>query len=151
MKARLDALLATRAPAATILVRLTVGGVFVSEGIQKFLFPASRGAGRFAEMGLWNPDLLGPLVGGTEIVCGSLVLAGLLTRLAVVPLTIVMLVAITTTKLPMLSSKGFWHMAHESRTDLAMLLGAIFLGIVGAGRLSLDEVLRGHGDPSGSR
>ncbi|AUX27041.1 hypothetical protein SOCEGT47_076190 [Sorangium cellulosum] len=128
----------TRAPAPTVLIRLAVGSVFLSEGIQKFLFAAERGAGRFARIGLPAPDVLGPLVGATEILCGSLVLLGLATRLAAMPLIATMLVAITTTKIPILVQRGFWAMAHDSRTDWSMLLGALFLLIVGAGPLALD-------------
>lgn len=130
------------APKATILIRLMVGGVFLSEGIQKFLYPATLGSGRFLKIGLPSPEILGPFVGATEIACGALVLAGLVTRLAVVPLITIMLVAITTTKLPILSQHGFWRMAHDSRTDFSMLLGALFLLLVGAGPLSADGAAR---------
>jgi uncharacterized membrane protein YphA (DoxX/SURF4 family) len=135
-------LLATQAPAATILIRLMVGAVFLSEGIQKFLFPAELGAGRFAKIGIPNPELMGPLVGTFEITCGILVLLGLLTRLAVIPLIIIMCVAIASTKFPILMADGFWKMAHDSRTDFSMFLGAIFLLIVGAGPWSLDHLLK---------
>jgi uncharacterized membrane protein YphA (DoxX/SURF4 family) len=134
-------LLATHAPGAIVLVRLIVGAVFLSEGIQKFLFPAELGAGRFAKIGLPSPEFLGPFVGTFEIACGSLVLLGLVTRLAAIPLIAIMLVAITSTKLPTLASKGFWAMAHEARTDWSMLLGSLYLLIVGAGRWSLDAIL----------
>lgn len=134
-------LLATRAPAAVVLVRLIVGAVFLSEGIQKFLFPGELGVGRFMKIGLPAPEFLAPFAGTFEIACGSLVLVGLFTRLAAVPLIMVMLVAISTTKVSMLMSKGFWAMAHEARTDWSMLLGSIFLVIVGAGSWSLDAVL----------
>ena len=137
----LQRVVATRAPGAVILVRLAVGAVFLSEGIQKFLFPAEVGAGRFARIGLPNPEFLGPFVGAFEIACGTAVLAGLLTRLAAVPLIAIMLVALATTKVPILVDRGFWNMAHESRTDWAMLLGAIFLFVVGAGPWSLDRAL----------
>ena len=135
-------MLSTSAPAATILVRLAVGGVFLSEGIQKFLYPAELGFGRFAKIGLPNPGFLGPFVGTFEIVCGALVILGLLTRLASIPLIVIISTAIVTTKLPMLAANGFWSMAHEARTDYAMLLGALFLLIVGAGGLSVDANLR---------
>jgi putative oxidoreductase len=132
---------ATHAPAAVVLVRLMVGAVFLSEGIQKLLFPAELGAGRFARIGLPAPELLGPFVGGFEITCGLLVLVGLATRLAAIPLITIMLVAIASTKLPVLAGKGFWAMAHEARTDWSMLLGAAYLLIVGAGSWSFDAVL----------
>lgn len=155
MKLSLDRLLDSKAPAATLLIRLMVGAVFLSEGIQKFLDPAVRGAGRFERIGLPAADLLGPFVGATEITCGLLVLVGLLTRVAALPLIATMLVAIVTTKVPILlghafwglrlrelTSYGFWSMAHEARTDFAMLLGSIFLVLVGAGPLALDAAVR---------
>lgn len=127
-------------PAAPIiLIRVMVGAVFLSEGIQKFLFPEQLGVGRFARIGIPAPDLLAPFVGVVEVVCGALLLAGLLTRLAAIPLVADMVVAITTTKIPILVNKGFWAMAHESRTDFAMLLGSLFLLISGAGPFSLDN------------
>jgi putative oxidoreductase len=135
-------LFATDAPAASILIRLSVGLVFLSEGIQKFLFASELGAGRFAKIGLPAPEILGPFVGATEIVCGAAVLLGILTRVAAVPLIAVMCVAIGSTKIPILLSKGVWVMAHEARTDAAMLLGAIFLLLVGPGPWSIDAWLR---------
>lgn len=123
-----------------ILIRLMVGAVFLSEGIQKFLFADTLGAGRFAKIGLPNPEFLGPFVGSFEIVCGFLILIGLLTRLVSIPLIIIMFVAIATTKSEVLAEKGFWEMMHGSRTDWAMLLGSIFLLIKGGGRWSIDSL-----------
>jgi len=134
----LDKLLKTHAPSATLLIRLVVGCVFLSEGIQKFLFSDQLGIGRFTKIGIPSPEVMAPFVGCFEIVCGSLLLLGLLTRLAAIPLFVIMLVAITTTKLPILMKSGFWTMAHEARTDFSMLLGSLFLLIVGAGCWSLD-------------
>ena len=131
----------TDTSASVLLIRVAVGSVFLSEGIQKFLYPAEVGSGRFAKIGLPSPELLGPLVGTFEIVCGALVLLGLLTRVAVIPLIIIMLTAISTTKIPILIDKGFWSMAHEARTDFSMLLGSLFLLIVGAGTYSIDKRL----------
>ena len=141
----------TNAPAAVVLIRLMVGGVFLSEGIQKFLFADDVGAGRFAKIGIPSPAVLGPFVGVVEIVCGALILFGLLTRLAAIVLVIDILVAIFSTKIPILLGNGFWRfsvskvayygfwgMLHEARTDFSMLLGLLFLLIVGAGAWSLD-------------
>ena len=128
-----------------ILIRLMVGAVFLSEGLQKFLFAGELGAGRFAKIGLPIPDILGPFVGVMEILCGILILAGLATRLASVPIIAIMLVAIATTKGEVLQNEGFWPMMHGSRTDWAMLLGAIFLLIKGGGRWSLDQKLSRDG------
>lgn len=125
----------------TILIRLMVGAVFLSEGIQKFLFASELGAGRFAKIGLPNPGFLGPLVASFEIICGALILVGLLTRLAAIPLLTIMLVAIATTKATVLANDGFWEMMHGSRTDWAMLLGSIFLIIKGGGKWSVDRKL----------
>lgn len=129
---------ATDAPAATILIRLSVGLVFLSEGTQKFLFASQLGAGRFAKIGLPVPEILAPFVGAMEIVCGAAVLLGVLTRVAVIPLIAIMCVALATTKVPILLSQGLWAMAHEARTDSAMLLGATFLLLVGPGPWSID-------------
>ncbi len=147
-------LLATTAPGWSILVRLLVGlVVFLPEGIQKFAFPDLLGAGRFAHIGIPYPELMGPFVGAVEIVCGSLVILGLLTRLAAIPLIIVMIVAIVSTKLPILLGQdvwifhlpklaryGFWSMMHEARTDFDMLLGSLYLLIAGGGAWSLDAL-----------
>ena len=150
----LRTLMTTTAPASIILIRLAVGAVFLSEGIQKFLFPNELGAGRFVKIGIPAPEVMGPFVGTVEIICGSLIMLGLLTRLAAIPLIIDMCVALISTKLPILlghgfwrfgltklPSYGFWSMAHEARTDFSMLLGLIFLLIVGAGVWSFDARL----------
>ena len=126
------------APAATILIRILVGSVFFSEGIQKFLFPDALGVGRFAKIGIPAPAVMAPFVGVVEIVFGAFLLLGFLTRLSAIPLVIDISVAIATTKLPMLLEKGFWAAAHEARVDVSMLLGLIFLLIVGAGPWSVD-------------
>jgi uncharacterized membrane protein YphA (DoxX/SURF4 family) len=127
-----------RAVTAVILVRLVVGSVFLSEGIQKFLFPVALGVGRFVKIGIPIPEFTAPFVAVVEIVCGILILVGLFTRLASIPLIVNMLVAIYSTKIPILMEKGFWAMAHEARTDWSMLLGSVFLLIAGGGRWSID-------------
>lgn len=128
-----------------LLIRLMVGTVFLSEGIQKFLFPAARGAGRFEKMGFPSPEFLGSFVGSLEILCGILIVLGLFTRLASIPLIIIMLTAIATTKAEILTEKGVWEMLHESRTDWAMLLGSIFLFIKGGGHWSADRKMMDNG------
>ena len=146
--------MATIAPASVILIRVAVGSVFLTEGIQKLLFPNDLGVGRFIKIGIPAPQVMAPFVGVVEIVCGSLVVLGLLTRLAAIPLIIDISVALISTKLPILlghgvwrfslsklPSYGFWSMAHEARTDFSTLLGSIFLPIVGAGACSFDARL----------
>jgi len=110
-----------------VLIRLMVGLVFLSEGIQKFLFPIEVGSGRFEKIGLPIPQLLGPLVGMTEVTCGLLVLIGWRTQLSTLPLLAIMVVVLITTKFPILINQGFWKMAHEARTDFSMVMGLIFL------------------------
>ena len=122
-----------------IIPRLIVGLVFLSEGIQKFIYPESVGTGRFIKIGFSNPEFWANFTGAFEIICGLLILLGLLTRLASIPLLIIMLVALVKTKIPILMDKGFWSMAHEYRTDFAMTLLLIFLLWYGGGRFSLDR------------
>lgn len=133
----------THASASVILIRLMVGLVFLSEGIQKFLYPEVRGVGRFIKIGLPEPEFLAYFVASFEIVCGIPIVLGLLTRLAVLPTITIMLVAISTTKLPILMDEGFWQMAHDARTDFAMLLGSIYLLVIGAGKCSIDWRISG--------
>src|SRR5690349_13262006 len=102
---------------AGLPIRLTVGAIFVSEGIQKFLFASELGAGRFAKIGLPAPHILAPFVGVVEIVGGLVLASGFWTPYVCVPLLIDMAVAITSTKLINLGKVGFWKTAHEARTD----------------------------------
>ena len=129
---------AARTAKAILLIRILVGWVFMSEGIQKFLFPVQLGVGRFEKIGIPSPHFMAPFGGVVEIVCGTLLLIGLFTRLAGIPLLGVILVAIATTKIPMIAKSGIWAMLHEARTDFSMLLGLAFLLITGAGTLSWD-------------
>ena len=83
-------LLQTSAMGWTILVRLMVGlVVFVPEGIQKLVFPEILGAGRFANIGIPYPELMGPFAGVVEVTCGLLIILGFPTRLAAIPLIVI--------------------------------------------------------------
>jgi putative oxidoreductase len=147
-------LFATNASAATFLIRVVVGGIFLAEGILKFLYPTELGSGRFAHIGLPIPETLGPFVAGVETVCGALLVVGLVTRPAAFLLWINISVAILSTKIPVLLGYGFWgftleklprygflSMVHQARADLAMWFGTLFLLIVGAGALSFDAMI----------
>jgi putative oxidoreductase len=136
-----DAAWANRVAQAILLIRVLVGWVFLSEGVQKFLFPDSLGVGRFVKIGIPWPHVMAPFVGVVEIVCGALLLIGLLTRLVAVPLLIDIAVALYSTKIVTFAKNGFWSTLHEARTDVSMILGLIFLLLVGAGSLSLDARL----------
>jgi putative oxidoreductase len=133
-----DTMWVNRAKKAILLIRILVGWVFLSEGIQKFLFPEELGVGRFTKIGIPLPQLMAPFVGVTEIICGALLLVGLFTRLACVPLLTDICVALYSTKIVTFAKNGFWGTLHEARTDMSMLLGLIFLLIVGGGTLALD-------------
>lgn len=124
-----------------VLIRVAIGSVFLSEGLQKFLFPAELGVGRFTHIGIPYPAFTAPFVGVVEIACGILILLGFLVRLVAIALLFDMLVAIATTKFPLLLESGFWKMAHEARVDVSMLLGSLFCLLVGAGAWSLDALL----------
>lgn len=124
-----------------ILIRLIVGLIFLSEGIQKFLFPETVGAGRFEKIGFNNPEFWACFTGIFEIICGAFVLFGLLTRIAAIPLLIIMITAFITTKWPLLVTKGFWIFAHEYRTDFAMTMLLIFLLINNGGRWGLNGII----------
>ena len=146
---RLTALVSTRAPAAVVLIRLYVGLVFACEGVLKFLRPDALGGGRFDKAGSPAPAFFSTADGIFEIGCGVLILVGLLTRLAAVPMIIDMLGALLITKLPIFwghaplfhGEHGWWDFIHESRVDLAQLCGSLFLLLVGAGTYSLDARL----------
>lgn len=150
-------LFASHASPWVLFVRLATGLVFLPEGIQKIIHPDLLGAGRFLKMGIPSPELMGPFVGWVEIICGTLILLGLFTRVAVIPPIITMLVAITATKIPVwmghdwaitdtvvfhvceLKTYGFWSFMHETRLDWAMLMCLSYMLAVGAGRWSLDR------------
>jgi len=121
----------------SLLIRFAVGLIFLSEGLQKYLVD-SVGIGRFTQIGFGNPAFWTYFTGCFEIVCGIFILLGLLTRVAAIPLLIIMITAFVTTKWPILMNKGFWAFAHEYRTDFAMLLLLIFLILYGGGKYSFD-------------
>lgn len=147
----------TNSSKTTILIRLMVGAVFLSEGLQKFIYPAIRGVGRFEGMGFPSPGFFATFVAIFEIVCGLYILFGFFTRGAALAMLTNMTVAIVVTKIPIafgesfgpfilreMKSYGFWSMAHEIRTDYAMWLGSLFLFIRGSGKWSIDLWLTHH-------
>ena len=137
-------ILASDAPAATIVLRLLVGAVFLLEGVKKFLFVGQWGARRFARIGIPDPQVLASFVGSIGVLCGLLLPVRLLTRLASIPLIIVIAVAILSAKLPILLKNGLWPMEARARKDYSMLLGVLFLRLVGAGAWSVDAWLAGR-------
>jgi uncharacterized membrane protein YphA (DoxX/SURF4 family) len=138
--------------AGILLIRLAVGLIFFTQGILKFTDP-NMGVLRFTRIGFPVPGFTAHFVGAFEIVCGLLVLLGLLTRLAALPLLIVISTAIATTKIPELfrAQQGFWFMVSDARTDFAMLCSLLFLILSGGGTWSLDALRRRRGDEGGGR
>jgi putative oxidoreductase len=121
-----------------VLVRFMVGSVFLSEGIQKFLFPAELGVGRFQRIGIPWPEGLAPFVGAVEIVAGLLLIVNVLALYAAAALFVNISVAILSTKVPILLGRGFgpfslpkvpaygiWSFLHEARVDWCMFLGCL--------------------------
>jgi len=140
-------------PASTLLLRLMAGGVFLWEGVMKFVF-VSQGVGRFTKLGMPFPHFTADFVGCLEIVGGLLLLSGLMTRLIAIPFIIEMIVAILSTKIPMYLGTsplplppsppqvGMWAVLHEVRSEYAQLLTSAFLLINGPGKWSLDALLQ---------
>jgi putative oxidoreductase len=129
-------------PRSLLLVRIAVGLIFLTQGILKYIDP-NMGVMRFSRIGFPHPYFTAHFVGAFEVLCGFLVILGLWTRLASIPLLIVITTAIATTKVPELfrASQGFWYMVSDARTDFAMFCCVAFLILVGGGGWSLDAVL----------
>lgn len=125
---------------AIILIRIAVGLIFFTQGVLKYTDP-NMGVNRFTRIGFAQPAFTAHFVGIFEMVCGFLVLVGLVTRIAAIPLLIVICTAIATTKIPELSrpNQGFWFMVSDARTDFSMLMSLLFLIIAGGGSWSLDS------------
>lgn len=122
-----------------VLVRLLVGWAFVVEGVFKFLRPGERGAGLFEGLGIPFPDLMARTVGGTEVLCGLLVLLGVGVRVSVVPLMAILLAALLAVRLPLLGAEGLVGFLHASLLETVLLLACAFLLRAGAGPLSMDR------------
>lgn len=129
----------TKGPASICLIRLAVGLIFSTQGILKYIDP-NMGVVRFTRIGFSHPYFTAHFVGTFEIVCGLLVLVGLWTRAAAVPLLLVIVTAVATTKVPELFrvNQGVWYLVSDARTDFAMLCSLVFLILVGGGAWSLD-------------
>lgn len=142
-------------PRSILFLRLMAGGVFLSEGIIKFLYP-NQGVGRFTKLGLPFPHETAVFIAVLEIVGGLLLISGLATRLISIPFIVEMIVAVLSTKIslylgtsplpapPALPKVGFWAVMHETRSDYAQIMTTAFLLINGPGQWSLDHLLLRH-------
>ena len=110
-----------------VLISGIVGLIFLSEGIQKFLFPETLGAGRFAKIGIPYANITVIIVAICEIIFGLLLTLRIRIKLAVIPLLIVIIGALYYTKFPQLKREGFWPAVHDARTDLLMFTSLLFL------------------------
>src|SRR5437867_194142 len=140
------------APRSAILIRLMAGGVFLWEGILKFVY-VNQGVGRFAKLGIPVPEVMAPFVAVLEIVGGILLISGTLTRLIAIPFIIEMIVAMLSTKIalyhgtsplplpPSPPQVGLWAVLHEIRSEYAQIMSAFFLLVAGPGPWSVDGVL----------
>jgi putative oxidoreductase len=140
------------APRSTILIRCMVGGVFLWEGILKFVY-TNQGVGRFTKIGIPAPELMAHFVAVLEIVGGALLISGFLTRLIAIPFVIEMVVAILSTKValyfgtsplplpPAPPQSGAWAVLHEIRSDYAQIMSVLFLLAAGPGPWSVDAIL----------
>ncbi len=132
----------TEAPPTVLLIRIAVGLIFFTQGILKYIDP-NMGVVRFTRIGFPHPYLTAHFVGTFEVLCGILLLLGLWTRLASIPLLIVITTAIATTKVPELfrANQGFWYTVSDARTDFAMFCCLVFLISAGGGKWSMDGML----------
>jgi putative oxidoreductase len=140
-------------PASILLLRLMAGGVFLWEGILKFVY-VNQGLGRFTKLGMPFPSFTADFIGSLEIVGGLLIIFGFLTRWIAIPFVIEMIAAMLFTKvslylgtspLPLPSSPptvGIWAVLHEIRSEYAQILVVIFLALNGPGKMSLDAKMK---------
>jgi putative oxidoreductase len=119
-----------------LLARLTLGVVFVESGWGK-LHHLDQVIKFFGELKIPAPQIQAPFVAGTELVCGALVLVGLLTRLASIPLSIVMVVAIATAKIDRITG---WSDIFGFSEFLYIVLFS-YLFTKGPGALSIDRLI----------
>jgi putative oxidoreductase len=135
------------------LLRMMAGGVFLWEGILKFVY-INQGLGRFTKLGFPIPELTANFVATTEIIGGLFLLFGIFTRFTAFWFIIEMIIAILSTKItlylgtsplplpPAPPKMGAWAVLHEIRSDYAQLLTCLFLLIEGPGIASVDAVFR---------
>ena len=121
---------------APLVGRLSVGLLFLSTGWGK-VHSLDKVTAFFVKLGIPAPGLNAVVVGYSELICGALLIVGLFTRLATLPLLVSMVVAILTAKLP--DIHGLFDLVGAD--EFTYLCVLVMLLIMGPGLLSLDEVL----------
>jgi len=124
-------------PAAPLVLRVVLGGLFIWHGIEKFDGGIDMVEGAFSKWGVPAPELTAPLTAGIEIIAGAALVLGIGTRIAAMLLSIVMIGALIYVKqdLGIISSSPM----PGAELDLALLAGLVALIVTGPGRLSIDE------------
>jgi putative oxidoreductase len=118
------------------LTRLVIGWVFLQSGWGK-LHSLEKVVGFFTQLGIPAPGFQARLVACTEFVCGALILLGLATRIATIPLMITMVVALLT------ALKADIHGLSDlfGVSEFLYIALLAWLGIYGAGPISLDRII----------
>jgi putative oxidoreductase len=120
--------------------------IFLQSGFWK-LQDLGRSAAFFAKLGIPAPSLLAPFVGVVELVGGALVVAGLWTRVAALPLIVVLLVAI-----PAARAREIHGLTDLLTTEeFLLILLCLWLAVFGAGPLSIERLLCRKSESPGSR
>lgn len=131
------------APAAPVVLRLVVGTVMAVHGWQKLteMGPATFGAGMVAELGIPAPVLVGWLITLVELIGGSLLVIGLLTRISAAAVTVVLVGAAILVKpdLGLIAPMG--SMLPGAELDLALIAGAVGVLLLGPGKPSVDHAV----------
>ena len=119
-----------------LISRLTIGGIFIQTGWGK-LHHLDKVIQFFTSLGIPAPQIQAPFVSGIELGCGSLVLIGLFTRVASVPLIGTMVVAILTAKMKDVADLSDFL----SLSEYLFIVLLVWLIVKGAGALSVDHLL----------
>lgn len=133
-----SSILSTEPLKTTLLIRFMVGFYFLAGGVLKFSYPELQETGFFQNLGFISANATVTVISVLEVLCGLMIIVGFFTRIAVIPLILIVSFTVLIGKFPILFEEGFWLMAHISRIDFAMFLGCVFLFITGSGYWSVD-------------
>ena len=108
------------------VIQVVVGMIFIQEGILKFLIP-ELGYERFLQTSLPYPATVASLVGGIEIMAGTMLLINLQVFVAAFSLLFVMSGALLFTKVPLIFTSGVAMTLHQSRLDFLLCVLLVFI------------------------